>query len=113
MPIPVGVAGPMKIDDDTYQIPMATTEGCLVASTSRGCKAITLGGGARTELINDGMSRGPVVSFTSVRRAAEMKRWIDQEGGFEILKAAFESTSRFAKLNKVISFFATVDNPID
>jgi hydroxymethylglutaryl-CoA reductase (NADPH) len=101
IPIPVGVAGPMLIDDESYQIPMATTEGCLVASTSRGCKAITLGGGARTELINDGMSRGPVVSFPSIRGGAAMKRWIDQEGGFEIIKAAFESTSRFAKLNKV------------
>ena len=92
----------MLIDDESYQIPMATTEGCLVASTSRGCKAITLGGGAKTEIINDGMSRGPVVSFPSIRGGAAMKRWIDQEGGFEIIKAAFESTSRFAKLNKVL-----------
>lgn len=102
IPIPVGVAGPMLIDENYYQIPMATTEGCLVASTSRGCKAITAGGGARTEIINDGMSRGPVVSFPSIRGAAQMKRWIDSEGGFDILKASFESTSRFAKLNKVI-----------
>ncbi|KAJ3333942.1 3-hydroxy-3-methylglutaryl-coenzyme A (HMG-CoA) reductase isozyme, partial [Kappamyces sp. JEL0680] len=101
LPLPVGVAGPMLIDNDTFQIPMATTEGCLVASTSRGCKAITLGGGARTEVVNDGMSRGPVVTFPGVRRAAEMKRWIDEEGGFDVLKASFESTSRFAKLSKI------------
>ena len=80
---------------------MATTEGCLVASTSRGCKAISAGGGAKTELLNDGMSRGPVVSFSSIVQAAQMKRWIDDEGGFDILKSSFESTSRFAKLNKV------------
>ncbi len=101
IPLPVGVAGPMLVDDETYQIPMATTEGCLVASTSRGCKAISLGGGAKTEVINDGMSRGPVVTFPSVRRAAAMKRWVDNEGGFEFLKASFESTSRYAKLCKV------------
>ena len=98
IPIPVGVAGPYKIDDDTYQIPMATTEGCLVASTSRGCKAITAGGGARTEIIKDGMTRGPVVSFESIRATAELKRFIDSEDGFKILKETFESTSRFAKL---------------
>ena len=101
MPIPVGVAGPFLIDGETFQVPMATTEGCLVASTSRGCKAISAGGGAKTEVLNDGMSRGPVVSFPSIRNAAEMKRWIENEGGFEIIKASFESTSRFAKLNKV------------
>ncbi|KAI8902637.1 hydroxymethylglutaryl-coenzyme A reductase-domain-containing protein [Globomyces pollinis-pini] len=101
VPIPVGVAGPMLIDDQLFQIPMATTEGCLVASTSRGCKAITAGGGSKTELTKDGMARGPVVSFPSVRQAASLKRWIEDEGGFEVLKESFESTSRFAKLKSI------------
>ncbi|KAJ3262308.1 3-hydroxy-3-methylglutaryl-coenzyme A (HMG-CoA) reductase isozyme [Boothiomyces macroporosus] len=101
IPIPVGIAGPIKIDGDMFQIPMATTEGCLVASASRGCKAITAGGGAKTEILNDGMARGPVVSFSSVRGSSNVKRWIDSEGGFDILKEAFESTSRFAKLSHI------------
>ena len=105
LPIPVGVAGPFVIDGETFQVPMATTEGCLVASTSRGCKAISAGGGARTEILNDGMSRGPVVTFPSIVQAAQMKRWIDNEGGFDILKSSFESTSRFAKLNKVSGIY--------
>lgn len=80
---------------------MATTEGCLVASTSRGCKAISLGGGATTVLISDGMTRGPVVEFSSIVDAGALKKWIEVDGGFSKLKCEFESTSRFAKLQKV------------
>lgn len=100
MPIPVGVAGPMKIDGETIHIPMATTEGCLVASTARGCKAINAGGGATTIVIADGMTRGPCVEFPNIARAADCKRWIEQEGE-QVVTDAFNSTSRFARVRKL------------
>ncbi|KAJ3414255.1 3-hydroxy-3-methylglutaryl-coenzyme A (HMG-CoA) reductase isozyme [Chytridiales sp. JEL 0842] len=100
VPIPVGVAGPLKVDGVSIHVPMATTEGCLIASTSRGCKAISLGGGAQTVLMADGMSRGPVVSFPSAVEAGKCKAYMEGEG-YDVVKAAFDSTSRFARLQKI------------
>jgi len=71
--IPLGVAGPLRIQDVTssagrqkseskndYYLPLATTEGALVASVNRGCKAITESGGAHVSVYRVGATRGPV-----------------------------------------------------
>ncbi len=101
MPLPVGVAGPLVIDGQSYFIPMATTEGVLVASASRGCKAINAGGGAVTVLTADGMTRGPCVTFETLERAGAAKLWLDSEKGQSVMKKAFNSTSRFARLESM------------
>ncbi|KAF2662034.1 hypothetical protein K491DRAFT_337974 [Lophiostoma macrostomum CBS 122681] len=98
LPLPVGVAGPIMVDGQNYFLPMATTEGVLVASTSRGAKAINAGGGAVTVLTGDGMTRGPCVSFETLKRAGAAKIWLDSEEGQRTMKDAFNSTSRFARL---------------
>ncbi|KAF1810759.1 3-hydroxy-3-methylglutaryl-coenzyme A reductase [Eremomyces bilateralis CBS 781.70] len=101
MPLPVGVAGPLLIDGQNYFLPMATTEGVLVASASRGCKAINASGGATTVLTGDGMTRGPCVTFPTLTQAGQAKLWLDSEDGQKVMKAAFNSTSRFARLNQL------------
>ncbi|KAI8185042.1 3-hydroxy-3-methylglutaryl-coenzyme A reductase [Colletotrichum sp. SAR 10_65] len=101
LPLPVGVAGPLVIDGQSYFIPMATTEGVLVASTSRGCKAINSGGGAVTVLTADGMTRGPCVAFETLERAGAAKIWLDSEAGQSTMKKAFNSTSNFARLQSM------------
>ena len=101
MPIPLGVAGPLIIDGQHYYLPMATTEGVLVASTNRGCKAINAAGGAMTVLTGDGMTRGPCVAFRTLARAGAAKIWLDSEDGQRTMKKAFNSTSRFARLQSM------------
>jgi hydroxymethylglutaryl-CoA reductase (NADPH) len=100
-PLPLGVAGPITIDGRSYFLPMATTEGVLVASTSRGAKAINAGGGCVTVLTGDGMTRGPCIGFPTLARAAAAKVWLDSPEGQKIMKDAFNSTSRFARLQQL------------
>uniref|UniRef100_A0A672H6W4 3-hydroxy-3-methylglutaryl coenzyme A reductase n=1 Tax=Salarias fasciatus TaxID=181472 RepID=A0A672H6W4_SALFA len=102
MPVPVGVAGPLLLDEKQFHIPMATTEGCLVASTNRGCRAIALSGGCRGRILADSMTRGPVVRLPSACRAAEVKIWLETPSGFDMIKEAFDQTSRFARLEKLL-----------
>lgn len=87
--IPVGIAGPLLLNGFEYSIPMATTEGCLVASTNRGCKAIHASGGATSVLLRDGMTRAPVVRFGSAKRAAELKFFLEDPVNFDTLAAVF------------------------
>jgi hydroxymethylglutaryl-CoA reductase (NADPH) len=98
VPIPVGVAGPLKIDGQQVMVPMATTEGALVASTNRGCRAILESGGCETEVFKNGMTRAPSLRVPSAKEAARMKRWLAEDENFARVKAAFESTSNYAKL---------------
>ncbi|XP_060917854.1 3-hydroxy-3-methylglutaryl-coenzyme A reductase-like [Labrus mixtus] len=102
MPVPVGVAGPLLLDEKQFHVPMATTEGCLVASTNRGCRALSLSGGCRSRILADSMTRGPVVRLPSACRAAEVKVWLETLDGFSLIKEAFDQTSRFARLDKLL-----------
>jgi hydroxymethylglutaryl-CoA reductase (NADPH) len=101
VPLPCGIAGPLRIDGVAYPIPMATTEGALVASTSRGCKALNAGGGVTTVLTRDAMTRGPALEFTSLKETAAARAWIESEEGSNTLKAAFNTTSSFARLQSL------------
>ncbi|KAF6737482.1 3-hydroxy-3-methylglutaryl-coenzyme A reductase [Oryzias melastigma] len=102
VPVPVGVAGPLNLDGKQFQVPMATTEGCLVASTNRGCRAIALAGGASSRILADSMTRGPVVRLPSACRAAEVRAWLESSDGFQAVKEAFDNTSRFARLQRLL-----------
>ncbi|GAB6056461.1 hydroxymethylglutaryl-CoA reductase (NADPH) [Methanobacterium movens] len=101
--IPVGVAGPLKVQGEYAQgdfyVPLATSEGALVASVNRGCSLITRAGGVTTRIISDKMTRAPVIKAESVIKALEIKTWI--EDNFHILKETAETTTSHGKLLKI------------
>ncbi|MFH0769934.1 MAG: 3-hydroxy-3-methylglutaryl-CoA reductase [Candidatus Peregrinibacteria bacterium] len=84
LPLPVGLAGPLPVTLDTGEktvvhLPLATTEGALVASVNRGCKALSLSGGVRTSSKQIGVTRS--IAFRSSKLKAQSSKlhaWIAQ-----------------------------------
>lgn len=103
--IPVGLVGPLKLDNFTTFVPLATTEGCLVASTKRGLSALAKSGGVISRpFYKDRMTRAPIVRFqdTELRKAlSEVDRaiaWLQDPVNKVRIKTAFRSTSRHTSL---------------
>jgi len=65
--IPIGIAGPMRVRGEyaegDFVVPLATTEGTLVASYNRGIKVLNLSGGVKCTVQDDCMQRAPVFVF--------------------------------------------------
>ena len=106
--IPLGVAGLLKVNGEyansNYYIPLATTEGALVASVNRGCSVITKSGGANVRIFEDEMTRAPVFKLDSLDRAKKFYEWVKRPEIFEQMKTVAEKTTRFGKLLSVKPF---------
>ena len=102
--IPVGLAGPVDVHGEhargTFFIPMATTEGTLVASTSRGMKVINESGGVRTKVVsNGGVQRAPVFEFESLDDAQAFCTAMN--GDWSWLRSAVEASTSHGKLTDI------------
>lgn len=106
--IPLGIAGPLRVNGEyakgDFLIPLATTEGSLVASYSRGMKVLRLAGGAKTTVSGDGMQRAPVFIFESAREARDFVGWVDAH--MPQIRTVAESTSHVARLTHIEPFLA-------
>lgn len=101
--VPIGIAGPLRINGEhargDFYIPMATTEGTLVASYNRGMRLLTEHGGVRTTVVEQYMQRSPVFKFDNALQARTFGHWV--EAHFEGIKAAAEATTRVGKLSHI------------
>ena len=107
--VPLGFAGPLRVNGEHAQgeflIPLATTEGTLVASYSRGMKVINLSGGVTCTVQADCMQRAPVFIFDSAREALAFSRWVPEH--LEDLRREAQATTRFGKLDHIETYLAS------
>ncbi|MHC4429321.1 MAG: hydroxymethylglutaryl-CoA reductase, partial [Planctomycetota bacterium] len=106
--VPLAVAGPLHVRGEhargQFLIPMATTEGTVVASYNRGIKVLNLAGGVTCTVLYESMQRAPVFVFDSAREARDFKIWIDEN--FDGIREAAEATSNVARLKYIDPFHA-------
>jgi hydroxymethylglutaryl-CoA reductase (NADPH) len=105
--VPIGVAGPVKIKNQEagskdYYVPLATTEGALVASVNRGCKAITQSGGTVVATKKIGITRAPVFAVTGIAEGNSLVHWVQKH--FLPIKKMCEETSSHLTLLDITSW---------
>ena len=104
--IPVGVVGPVAINGGALSgeryLPLATTEGALLASVNRGCSVLTRSGGATVRVTKSGMTRAPVFRVDDVAEALALVEWVrDNE---RVLREAAEATTNHGELQGVTPY---------
>jgi hydroxymethylglutaryl-CoA reductase (NADPH) len=98
--VPVGIAGPMRVDTSRgpreVYVPMATCEGALVASHSRGMRLVSGAGGARSRVVREGLTQCPVLVYRDAAQALQAAEVARSAG--EAMRELAASTTRHGAL---------------
>ncbi len=98
--VPMGVVGPLSLRgeqvDGEVVAPLATTEAALVASTNRGCSALTAAGGATVRVEDVGMTRAPVFRTSGYEETRGFLDWVEEHE--EEIREVAEESSRYLEL---------------
>lgn len=104
--VPIGLAGPLVIDGEEakgeFYVPLATTEGTLVASYNRGMGLLARSGGVTTTVVSESMQRAPVFLFDDARGARDFGEWLQEH--FAAIKEAAEATTSIGRLVEIQQF---------
>jgi hydroxymethylglutaryl-CoA reductase (NADPH) len=107
--VPIGIAGPVLIDGEQargeFYVPLATTEGTLVASYNRGMKTVRESGAVKTTILDDAMQRAPAFVFEDARRARAFGEWLREH--FAQVKQVAEATTRVGRLRAIEQYSAS------
>ncbi len=103
--IPTGVMGPLRVvgsaANGDFFVPLATTEGALVASYDRGARASRMAGGITSICLLEGVQRSPVFKFKSMADLGVFLIWVLTQ--YEHFQVIVGQTSRYAELLNVKS----------
>ena len=106
--VPMGLVGPLQVNGEhakgEFYVPMATSEGTLVASYNRGAGLLREAGGAKVTIVDDAMQRAPVFIFEDAREAREFGVWVEEH--FDDIKEQAETTTSSGKLRDIQQFSA-------
>lgn len=98
--MPIGVIGPLRVNglyaQGDFYVPLATTEGALVASYNRGAKIISASGGARVMCLMERISRAPGFIFNDLRDAGGFVIWVVEQ--FDKFKEIVKTTTSHGNL---------------
>lgn len=101
--IPVGVVGPLRVRGvharGDFFLPLATSEGALVASYNRGAHAISVSGGATSLLLSESVQRTPTFVFEDLVEASRFVLWAMEN--IEALRQAASTRSRHGRLGEI------------
>ena len=106
--VPMGLVGPLKVNGEhasgDFYVPMATSEGTLIASYNRGAQLLRASGGATVTVIDDAMQRAPVFIFDDARQARDFGVWVEQH--FAQIAEQAQTTTKSGKLRDIQQFAA-------
>lgn len=107
--VPMGFAGPVRVNGEhatgDFFVPMATTEGTLVASYNRGMRLTREAGGVTVTVVDDAMQRAPVFGFKSARDARDFGHWLNDH--FSMIKEQAERTTSIGRLRNIAQYAAS------
>jgi hydroxymethylglutaryl-CoA reductase (NADPH) len=107
--VPMGFAGPLLVHGEHAQgefyVPLACSEGTLVASYNRGMKVLHRSGGVKCAVIGDNMQRAPVFVFDDAASARRFSDWIKARTGD--IRAVAEATDPFVKMDYIDHYLAS------
>jgi hydroxymethylglutaryl-CoA reductase (NADPH) len=101
--IPTGVVGPLRVRGTAawgdYYVPLATTEGALVASYQRGARAVSLSGGATAVCLAESLQRAPTFVFANLVDASRFVVWALEQ--VTVLRAVVAGETRHGRLTEI------------
>ncbi|EAS46741.1 3-hydroxy-3-methylglutaryl-CoA reductase [marine gamma proteobacterium HTCC2207] len=106
--VPLGLIGPLRVNGEhasgDFYVPMATSEGTLIASYNRGARLLRDSGGVKVTVVDDAMQRAPVFVFNDAREARDFGLWVEQN--VEEIAAQAETTTSSGKLRNIEQYAA-------